>query len=403
MIGHSCPTLEKMAYIPTMLNNRINWFLKSAVPAALALAIIAAWLLRTTSAQQQAPQTPAVPPGTAGGSAAQATAGLPAPAPQPEEPPTDAERTIDAAVKMIAKLQSVTAKLVQSVDMLSHKFTITGEYKRAPGARIRLLLTVAGLHDSDGTTLQVCDGETLWDYQQILDRQVYRKLTIKPVLERLNSPDLDPKIKTQAITQMGLSGPETLLVGLRKYVKFDQKEEVELQTAAGAKTGKRAWKLHGIWKNRQGLMGPDARPVSPLGILPPYIPMDVTLYLGKDDGWPYLLLLQGRPSTALLERPIGPDGRAVGAKSSMEKIPRTIITLEYSDVTLNRPIDVGEFAFQAPANATVDDSTEALIKGLDRELEREAQKKKSEAARKEGAVIDQSINLPAPPDAGANP
>jgi outer membrane lipoprotein-sorting protein len=401
MIGHSSTTLEKMAYIPTMLHNRTKSIHPFAPRCAIAGTVIAAWLLTPTLAQQSVPAIPAGPPagqGAAGPQAPPGTVAMPSATPvaAPEEPPTPAERVIDDAIKMIAKIQSVVAKLVQSVDMLNQKFTIKGEYKRAPQARVRLQLTVAGLHDSDGTTLQVCDGETLWDYQQILDRQFYRKLSIKPVLERLNSPDLDPKIKTQAISQMGLAGPETLLVGLRKYIKFDQKEETELD-------GRKVWKLHGVWKSRQGLVGPDSRPVNPLGILPPYIPMDVTLFLGKEDGWPYRLILQGRPGTTLLERPIGPDGRPIGAKSSIEKIPRTVITLDYSDVTLNRTISVDEFAFQAPANATVDDNTESLLKGLDRELEREAQKKKNEAAKKDGAVIDQSINLPAPPDSGANP
>jgi outer membrane lipoprotein-sorting protein len=401
MIGHSRTTLEKMTYIPTMLNNRTNAIRLPALCCSLVILFGAACLLTPTLAQQPAPGLPASPPAGAAAASTQPPPGLSgiptgAPAPAPEEPPTEAERTIDAAIKMIAKIQSVVAKLVQSVDMLNQKFTIKGEYKRAPNARIRLLLTVGGLPDSEGTTLQVCDGETLWDYQQIFDRQIYRRLTIKPVLERLNSPDLDPKIKTQAIAQMGLSGPETLLVGLRKAIKFDQKEEAQLD-------GRKVWKLHGIWKNRQGLVGPDSRPVNPLGSLPPYIPMDVTLFLGKDDGWPYRLILQGRPGTALLERATGQDGRLVGAKSSMQKIPRTIITLDYTDVSFNRTLSVDEFAFQAPANAVVDDNTEALLKGLDRELEREAQKKKNEAAKKDGAVIDQTINLPAPPDAGANP
>ena len=260
MIGHSFPTLEEMAYIPTMPNNPINSIRSYLGLAALAL-IVAAWFFSWSSAQQM-PTTPAgstdgsgaVQPGAQG---AQAPPGG-APAAQPDEPPTEAERLIDGAIKSLAKLQSVAADLVQSVEMLYQKFTIKGSYLRAPNARVKLQLTVSGLADSTGTTLQVCDGETLWDYQQVLDKQYYRKLSIKPVLERLNSPDLDPKIKTQAIAQMGLAGPETLLVGLRKYIKFDQKDEVVLD-------GMKVWKLHGTWKSRQGLMGPDTRPVNPLG------------------------------------------------------------------------------------------------------------------------------------------
>jgi outer membrane lipoprotein-sorting protein len=320
-----------------------------------------------------------------------------APAAQPEEPPTEADRAVDAAIALLAKLQSVSAELVQSVDMLYQKFTVKGSYLRAPNARVKLQLTVSGLADASGTTLQICDGETLWDYQEILTKQYYHKLSIKPILERLNSPDLDAKIKTSAITQMGLAGPESLLVGLRKYVKFDQKDPTVLD-------GVKVWKLHGTWKSRQGLIGPDTRPVNPLGVLPPYIPMDVTLYLGQDNGWPYKLILKGRPTSTVVDtRPKGPDGRPIGALNSIERIPPTDITLTYLDVKLNGQIPVDLFAFTPPANAPVDDGTESLLKLLDRELEREAQRKKAEAAQKDGAVIDQPINVPAPPESGATP
>ena len=64
--------------------------------------------------------------------------------------------------------------------------------------------------------LQVCDGETLWDYQQVLESQSYRKMSVKPVFEKLNSPEIDAKTREQVMTQMGFAGPEALLVGLRK-------------------------------------------------------------------------------------------------------------------------------------------------------------------------------------------
>ena len=41
-------------------------------------------------------------------------------------------------------------------------------------------------------------------------------------------------------------------------------------------------------------MGPDGRQVQQIGMLPPYIPGDALLYLGKEDGWPYKLILKGQ-------------------------------------------------------------------------------------------------------------
>ena len=140
--------------------------------------------------------------------------------------------------------------------------------------------------------MQVCDGETLWDYQQIFDSKSYRKLSIKPVFERLNSPDMDPKIRDQLVTQLGFSGPEALLVGLRKSIKFDIKEEDTLD-------GMPVWVLRGTWRNRSGLVGPDQRPLPATGPLPAYVPSVATLTVGKDDGWPYKLVMVGKVPTIL--------------------------------------------------------------------------------------------------------
>jgi outer membrane lipoprotein-sorting protein len=388
------------------------------VPAESEDLALAAWEYCSQATGNQVPsqpsepgsgQVPAQPADSAAGKGAPsssspaATTGGPAtgpggiPSAPPEEPPTEAEKAIDEAIKKISKLQSVAADLEQDVEMLNQKFKITGRYLKAPNTRLYVLLTVStGLPDTTGRFLQVCDGQTLWEYELVLDQSFYRKLSIKPILERLNSPDLDPELRTRATTQMGVAGPETLLIGLRKTLLFDQREEAVLD-------GKKVWKYHGTWKNRQGLAF-NSQPVNPIGPLPPYIPMDATLYLGMDDGWPYQLNLLGREASDLADtRRKGPDGKIVGSKASREKIPRTRITMTYSNVKLNAALREDEFVFQPPANASVSDDTESLLKTLDRALEASAQKKKSDAARKDGEIIDQSIPVPVPAGAPGEP
>ena len=233
--------------------------------------------------------------------------------------------------------------------MLKQKLTIEGRYLQAQGNRIYLSLKVKGLTDTEGTSLQVCDGETLWDYEQLFDSQFYHKLSIKPVLERLNAAEFDPKMRDQFITQMGFSGPETLLVGLRRTLKFEQKEE------EGVLDGRKVWILRGTWKNRQGLMLPNSQAAPATGILPPYVPMDGTLYLGKDDGWPYKLVLVGRKPTGIIDtRRTGIDGRVIGSQRSIEKIEPSRIELTYSNVKLNAQIRLEEFAFAPHSTANVE-------------------------------------------------
>ncbi len=295
-----------------MPHNPIIWRRALALCAVTTL-IVACWLVSPSLAQAppgpdgSTNPAPAVQPAAPTGPTAPAGPVSPA-AEKPEEPPTPAEIDIDVAIKKLAKLKSVTAELIEQVNVLNQKFTVKGSYRKGPNNLSYTQLSVSGLVDSAATSLQVCDGETLWDHQMVLDSPIYRKMSIKPVLERLNSPELDPKVREQFFAQMGLSGPETLLLGLRKSLKFNLKDEGELN-------GMKVWMFRGTWRSRQGLVGLDARPFANSGLLPPYMPMDATLYLGKNDSWPYKLVLVGRKPSVLFETwRVGPDGRPVGER-----------------------------------------------------------------------------------------
>ncbi len=298
--------------------------------------------------------------------------------PKVEEPPTAAEQLIDEALAKITKLRWVSAELVGEVQPLIEKVTIKGRYLKGPNARFYSRLTASGLPGTEGTTLQVCDSETLWSYQAVRDSQLYRKFSVKPILDRLNSPDLDPKIKEQAMTQMGLARPETVLAGLRRALRFEHQGE-------GALEGKKVWILRGSSRNRQGLAGPDSRPILLNELLPAYIPSEALLYLGKDDGWPYKLVLMGRPVSVLLDtHKVGSGGRRIGSISSLEKLDPTRLTLEYTNVKLNATLPIDEFVFQAVSTAHVDDNTEVIVRMLDHEIAMQAGRKKAEAANKKG-------------------
>jgi hypothetical protein len=308
-----------------------------------------------------------------------------------EESPTAAEQLIDEALAKITKLRWVSAELVGEVQPVTEKVTIKGRYLKGPNARFYSRLTVSGLPGAEENTLQVCDGETIWDYQAVRDSQLYRKFRIKPILDRLNSPDLDPKIRERAMTQMGLAPPETVVAGLRRALRFEHQGE-------GALEGKKVWILRGSSRNRQGPAGRDSRPVFLLSeLLPAYIPSEASLYLGKDDGWPYKLALMGRPVSILFDtRKVRSDGRRTGSLSWLEKLDPTKLILEYTDVKLNATITADEFAFQAPPTAHIDDNTEVVVRMLDHEIAMQAESKKAEAAKKKGRVPEQPIEIPRP-------
>ncbi|OJW22703.1 MAG: hypothetical protein BGO49_01630 [Planctomycetales bacterium 71-10] len=372
---------------------RIN---RIALPMTLAAALAAGLAPPPARAQApgdppqpQAPQAPAaVAPAAPGGT----------PAVKADEPATEAEILIDQAIKKVAAVKSVSAELTQDVKMLGEKFRIKGKYLKAPVARVYLRLDVEGLPGSAGTMLQVSDGDVLWDYSKILDGQSYRKLSVKPILERLQAPELDAALKDQILASLGFSGPDALLAGVRKVVKFDQHDEGEYE-------GKPVLIFRGAWRTREGLVGPDQRPVAPIGRLPAYIPSHATLTVDKENGWPYKLELYGLKGSlvALDTRQVNLDGTKSGSKSSIEKQEPSELTLVYSNVQFDPALSDADFAFQAPPNANVEDNTEAILAGLNRAIEQMALQKRMEAANAGSSSLPATIDVPTPPPAAEIP
>jgi hypothetical protein len=397
MIGHSLLTLEEKPYNLTMNKNRI---IPTAGISLLLAGCAGLWLWAQGStpramvrADVPAPSATAPPPAAAPAPAAP----LPAPAPtgsaaapataSPPAPPTEAELALDEAIKKVAALPAVAAELIENVEMLKQKFEIHGTYRKAPGGRLFLRLIVSGLPGSTGEMRQVCDGTTLWDYQQILDSRFYRKITLGPVLEKLKAPELDALAREQVLTRLGIAGPDVLLSGLRKTIHFDQKDEA-------TEDGRPVWILRGTWQDRQGLLGPNQQPLREDAPLPAYIPSQVTLTIGKADGWPYKVRLAGRKPTVLVDtRRTGPDGRPIGTLSSIQKIEPSKLELTYTIVSLDPAFKPDDFVFPVPTGAHVEDATDAEVSALQQIIEAKAAAKKAETARSE-PLLEQPIDVP---------
>jgi hypothetical protein len=307
-----------------------------------------------------------------------------APAPTPPaatEAPTPAENQLDAATIKVRLMERIAAKVDQEVDMLNQRFKLEGNYYKDTNHRVRLQLKLVGLGDTGSTMLQVCDGKVLWDYQHVLNMQIYRKREILPILKKLEDPIFDDFFRSFIISQMGFGGPEAMLTGLRRAVKFDQVGDDKID-------GVEVWVLGGTWKDRTNLLGPNERPLPPTAPLPPYIPSNVRVFVGKADGWPYKIEMIGNAPSLLQEdtRAIDPtSGRPVGQPRKPPKVDPSHIILYYKllPVTELRP---ELFLFQAPADtsASVEDETEKFLAQLDQYIQMETARKKTEAMKAEG-------------------
>ncbi len=308
-----------------------------------------------------------------------------------EEPPTEAEKFIDQSVTKVRALKSISADITQTAEILGQKFELKGQYLKDANQKVRLQLTLSGLESATGSMLQVCDGDMLWDVQQVIDSQSYRKRKIGEIMTKLNDPRMDPTIREQIIAQLGFAGPESLLQGLRKAIKFDSMTDDTLD-------GEKVVVVQGEWKDRSALVAPGQPPLPMNAPLPAYVPSIVRAWIGKENGWPYQIRLVGRaPSEINLNQAqIGPDGRPIRRPSVGPKVVPSTITLAYSNVKLNPVLKPEQFAFTAPpsmANQVADD-TQEFVTILTRFLDDAEARKR--AAGLGDSSLKQSISIPKP-------
>jgi hypothetical protein len=320
-----------------------------------------------------------------------------APAPVPAtEPPNFAEPALANAILQLRVREKIAAEIVQDVDMLNQKFSLEGTYYKDSDHRVRLQLKLKGLGDSGSTMLQVCDGKVLWDYQSVLGMQPnYRRRDIGQILKRLQDPALDDFFRSQVITQLGFGGPEAMLTGLQKAIKFDQFSDEKFE-------GVDSFIIGGTWRDRTGLLGPNDRPLGPMDRLPPYIPSNVRVFIDKANSWPYRIEMIGNAPLMLAEdnRQLGPDGRPIGVRKAPPKVDPSRITLKYKLLPVTE-VKPELFAFSAPADASsanLVDETETFLGYLDNYIQNVLAQKKAEAAKAEGGPLLKAppIEVPSP-------
>jgi hypothetical protein len=325
-------------------------------------------------AQAWQPPTPVQVPPTA------ATPPADAPAPPPATGQPQAEARLNYAIVQVRVMERIAARIDMDVDMLNQKFKMDGNYYKDTGNRIRLQLNLVGLGDTDSKMLQVCDGKILWDFQQVLSMQSYRKREIVPILKKLEDPGLDANFRIMITSNMGFGGPEAMLTGLAKVIGFDQIAPEKLD-------GVDVVVIRGTWRDRTNLLGPNERGLPPTAPLPAYIPANVAIYLGTNDGWPYKIEMIGR-APLLMEETREIDkatGRPIGRPIKPPKVDPTKITLRYKLLPMTE-ITPGLFNFEPPANVAataIEDDTEKFLAGLDQYIQMELQRKKAEAAKAE--------------------
>lgn len=354
------------------------------MPRNRTIATLGLTLVVVASALAQDP-LPANPQGAAPGAGATA---------EPAAPPTEAEKKIDDALAKVKAVESASAEIRMVSEMLNQKIRLEGEYKKAPGNRMFLLLILQGSADATDRMLQISDGTTAYEFVKVLDSQTCSKRTLKPILAVLNKPEFDAKIREELLSGLGFAGPEALLAGLRKSFVFDQMREDKFE-------GRAVWVLGGSWKDTKSPLTPTGTTATLGGPLPPYVPSLVTLYIDQETGWPYQVEFDGRKPTQIemgKRMPevtkLDPSGRAISNKLTAPAARPSKMVLTYTKVVLGATIPDETFAFTPPQQTTIRDETEQLVAQLEQVMAASVAKRTQ--AAKAAPVLEGGVTAPAP-------
>jgi hypothetical protein len=256
-----------------------------------------------------------------------------------------------AARERLDRHLSVAALVRYQIVMFQSELIGTGMYQQAgQGSERRFRLELkTQLGDKLTSLLHVCDSETLWTYRErstgTQSAQVER-LDLRRV-RAAQAESLEPPINSP-VKELATGGLPKLIEGLRSSFR-------PLRAEAGYLGDQPMWAIELEWKpvvlaalltDKQGHT--DAQP----GDLSkqPQIPERVMVYLGHEDLFPRRIEFLRRASSEMVEN--GPGQGRAG-----ELVPA--VSLEFTDVRFNEPIDPRQFEYM-PASAV--DVTEAFLR-----------------------------------------
>jgi len=287
-------------------------------------------------------------PAAAEGAPAAADTPQPAEAPDPEVAAAAAKLLRDARDRLYAH-ESVQAHLVERSALGNRRFSAEGRYVSGRFPRLRLEYRVV-VGDCEGVLIEVCDGQVLRTSKEIrrareagstapppkaMEIQVTRK-DVEKILKAVETENVPPEAVLQA--ELGLGGIPTLLSSLERTMQFDARREETFQDHKYVV-------IQGHWKDEylQKLgkqLGQSAQ------IFTPFMPEQVRIYFDEETLFPSRILYLKQ---ATLE----------------PRTYRAVMSLEFTDVRLDQPIDPQEFRYVGPRDVGEVDETNLYLKTIE--------------------------------------
>ncbi len=272
------------------------------------------------------------------------------PAAEPQSAPAQsAANELKRAREAILKYSTIQAQVVETVAIVDRSYKAEGRYLqrglKSNDWHMRLELAMK-VGDSEGSLLEVCDGDVLWTSTQIdAGRKPGRKDKKEQSLVRRNVTQIleaarkhGEQAEARTIAELGLGGIPGLLAAMEQDMTFtDMKEDTFREHPVVV--------IQGTWTDAFAarFQNPQQQPKSAL--LPPFVPDSVRISIDRETGFPlrfqYLKKLPGREKQ------------------------RPMLTFEFHDVAFNQPIDNSEFAYEAPSGLQPLELTKHYLDRLD--------------------------------------
>lgn len=277
-----------------------------------------------------------------------------------------AVQEIETARQKLLSHSSISANLVETISLYPRSLRGTGRYVQGSlnahndgwHLRSELKIRIGGM---EGQMLEVCDGNILWQrtvIQPVPGKKPIRNLKSEDPAAK-SEPKLEPTIAvnrrnvTQILAaarkrkeiplnllqaELALGGIPALLVSFQQAIAFDTLTTEKLNNRDVIVLG-------GTWNEAQLMRWNNNQKVD-LGKIsfPAFIPERVELVLDKETGFPQRIVYFKKI----------PD----------RKVSAPLLTLEFTDVRVNEPLDKSEFVFVPPDQTPVDDLTQMYLSKL---------------------------------------
>jgi hypothetical protein len=269
-----------------------------------------------------------------------------------------AQQALRQAIAAQYQWRSLSARMRTEVHLFDQRLVGSGTYIQGPAQQgsWRLELRIK-TDNSVASLIQVCDGRQFWNYRQLSDRRNLEWVDaarVSAALARLGTdrPAGGPPMPVVPTAGLGVGGGPRLLRSLDAGFDFRTVNEGRLERMP-------VWILAGTWKAEMlAEMLPEQRAAieegrpADLRKLAAHIPDRVTLFLGRDDLFPYRLEYhRDRPGEKEWESTVNPQHS------------QPVVTLEWFEVRFDVPLARDQFYYN-PGDTKYDDVTGRCLLSL---------------------------------------